>query len=103
MAGQVRQPIDVASLERYVAAHVPEIQIPLDVKQVWIVFCCWGLIADEMVVWLRTEQSNIPVDRQEWQEVCHEEEASGSASFKGTTYLYIQVINNVPNLFADST
>ncbi|KAH7087053.1 kinase-like domain-containing protein [Paraphoma chrysanthemicola] len=33
MAGQVRQPIDVASLERYIAANVPEIQIPLDVKQ----------------------------------------------------------------------
>ncbi|KAF2035923.1 aminoglycoside phosphotransferas-like protein [Setomelanomma holmii] len=33
MAGQVRQPIDVASLERYVAANVPDIQVPLDVKQ----------------------------------------------------------------------
>ena len=36
MAGQVRQPIDIASLERYVAANVPEIKVPLDVKQV----CC---------------------------------------------------------------
>jgi hypothetical protein len=34
MAGKVRQPIDIASLERYVAANVPEIQVPLDVKQV---------------------------------------------------------------------
>lgn len=34
MAGNVRQPIDVASLERYVSAHVPEIKVPLDVKQV---------------------------------------------------------------------
>jgi hypothetical protein len=33
MAGSVRQPIDTASLERYIAAHVPEIAIPLDVKQ----------------------------------------------------------------------
>lgn len=33
MAGSVRQPIDTASLERYIAAHVPEISIPLDVKQ----------------------------------------------------------------------
>ncbi|KAL5121198.1 hypothetical protein ACEQ8H_000666 [Pleosporales sp. CAS-2024a] len=33
MAGQVRQPIDMASLERYVAARVPEIKVPLDVKQ----------------------------------------------------------------------
>lgn len=48
MAGQVRQPIDIASLERYVAANVPEIQVPLDVKQVC---CCPGgggnLRADE--------------------------------------------------------
>ncbi|KAF1944118.1 aminoglycoside phosphotransferas-like protein [Clathrospora elynae] len=33
MAGTIRQPIDVASLERYITAHVPEIQVPLDVKQ----------------------------------------------------------------------
>ncbi|CAO2656740.1 Nn.00g055430.m01.CDS01 [Neocucurbitaria sp. VM-36] len=33
MAGQVRQPIDVASLERYISANVPEIVVPLDVKQ----------------------------------------------------------------------
>jgi hypothetical protein len=38
MAGQVRQLIDIASLERYVAANVPEIQVPLDVKQVRSVF-----------------------------------------------------------------
>ena len=33
MAGEVRQPIDVASLERYISANVPEIQVPIDVKQ----------------------------------------------------------------------
>lgn len=33
MAGQVRQPIDVASLERYISSHVPEIPVPIDVKQ----------------------------------------------------------------------
>jgi hypothetical protein len=43
MAGQVRQPIDVASLERYVAANVPEIQVPLDVKQVCCINCGWGV------------------------------------------------------------
>lgn len=36
MAGNVRQPIDIASLERYISANVPEIQIPLDVKQVCV-------------------------------------------------------------------
>lgn len=33
MAGQVRQPIDVASLERYISEHVPDIAVPVDVKQ----------------------------------------------------------------------
>lgn len=33
MAGAVRQPIDVASLERYISSNVPEIVIPIDVKQ----------------------------------------------------------------------
>lgn len=33
MAGRVRQPIDVKSLEAYIQAHVPEVQVPLDVKQ----------------------------------------------------------------------
>lgn len=34
MAGPVRQPIDIASLERYISANVPEIKVPVDVKQV---------------------------------------------------------------------
>jgi aminoglycoside phosphotransferase (APT) family kinase protein len=34
MAGAVRQPIDVKSLERYIVQNVPEIQLPIDVKQV---------------------------------------------------------------------
>lgn len=34
MAGNVRQPIDTAALERYIAANVPEIAVPLDIKQV---------------------------------------------------------------------
>ena len=34
MAGAVRQPIDLDSLERYIVSHVPEIAVPIDVKQV---------------------------------------------------------------------
>lgn len=34
MAGNVRQPIDLASLERYISANVPEITVPLELKQV---------------------------------------------------------------------
>lgn len=33
MAGRVRQPIDVPSLEAYLKANVPEVSLPLDIKQ----------------------------------------------------------------------
>ncbi|EKG22087.1 Aminoglycoside phosphotransferase [Macrophomina phaseolina MS6] len=33
MAGEVRQPIDVAALSSYIDANVPEIKTPIDVKQ----------------------------------------------------------------------
>ncbi|KAI0023402.1 acyl-CoA dehydrogenase family member 11 [Xylariomycetidae sp. FL0641] len=33
MAGQVRHPIDVQALEKYLQHHVPEIQTPVEVKQ----------------------------------------------------------------------
>ncbi|RYP80304.1 hypothetical protein DL769_002538 [Monosporascus sp. CRB-8-3] len=33
MAGPVRHPIDVKALERYISEHVPEIEVPLEVKQ----------------------------------------------------------------------
>lgn len=34
MAGAVRQPIDQASLERYLQAEVPRIVTPVEIKQV---------------------------------------------------------------------
>lgn len=34
MAGEVRQHIDVASLERFINSNAPEIAIPISVKQV---------------------------------------------------------------------
>ncbi|KAK7191570.1 hypothetical protein DPSP01_004820 [Paraphaeosphaeria sporulosa] len=33
MAGAVRQPIDIASLESYISSNVPEIAVPIEVKQ----------------------------------------------------------------------
>ncbi|RDL34513.1 putative acyl-CoA dehydrogenase family member 10 [Venustampulla echinocandica] len=33
MAGAVRQPIDIQSLERYITKNVPEIKVPIDIKQ----------------------------------------------------------------------
>ena len=34
MAGRVRQPIDIKSLEAYIDKNVPEIKTPIDLKQV---------------------------------------------------------------------
>jgi hypothetical protein len=34
MAGPVRQPIDIKRLEEYISEKVPEISIPLSIKQV---------------------------------------------------------------------
>jgi hypothetical protein len=34
MAGRIRQPIDTKALERYITDNVPDIQVPIDVKQV---------------------------------------------------------------------
>jgi hypothetical protein len=34
MAGIVRQPIDIQSLERFISQNVPEIKTPIDIKQV---------------------------------------------------------------------
>lgn len=36
MAGPIRQPIDIPSLERYIDQNVPSIKTPLGVKQVCI-------------------------------------------------------------------
>jgi hypothetical protein len=36
MAGEVRQPIDLPSLERYLNQNVPAVKTPLDLKQVSI-------------------------------------------------------------------
>lgn len=38
MAGEIRQKIDIPSLERYLNEKVPEIKTPLDVKQVGLLF-----------------------------------------------------------------
>ena len=34
MAGQIRQPIDEAAFSKFVSENVPEIQTPMDLKQV---------------------------------------------------------------------
>lgn len=37
MAGRVRHPIDVRALESWLAQKVPDIEAPLDIKQVSVV------------------------------------------------------------------
>lgn len=39
MAGEVRQPIDLKSLERWIDQNVPEIKTPLGLKQVKASMC----------------------------------------------------------------
>jgi hypothetical protein len=34
MAGRVRQPIDTRGLEAWISRNVPQIEVPLEVKQV---------------------------------------------------------------------
>lgn len=55
MAGPVRHPIDVAALERYLSEHVPEIELPLDVKQV-----CVYMISPSLLTYLLYIQPSGP-------------------------------------------
>lgn len=65
MAGEIRQPIDLAALERYIDSHVKEIKVPIAVKQVC---CCYdrtlaiNIHADETrdIVWLWTIEPDVP-------------------------------------------
>jgi hypothetical protein len=34
MAGEIRQPIDIAALEHYIESNIKEIALPIEVKQV---------------------------------------------------------------------
>ena len=44
MAGEVRQPIDIPSLERYIDRNVPALKTPLDVKQVRLEYTSWNQV-----------------------------------------------------------
>lgn len=63
MAGAVRQPIDVASLERYIDAKVPNIQTPLQLKQVGgdISILAFEVTDLRRKVWIRPVQSHVRV------------------------------------------
>jgi hypothetical protein len=77
MAGAVRQPIDVQSLERYISKHVPEIRVPIDVKQVG--FICYPPPpnnSDMPIVRFRTVEPHIPTDSKRWAEIRYAQEAT---------------------------
>lgn len=80
MAGRVRQPIDVRSLEAWISKTVPEIEVPLDVKQVDAELYHAGTETPYsqfslLLVWLRTIQSDIPNNGRRRQEICPPQEA----------------------------
>ena len=45
MAGEVRQPIDIKALEKYIDQNVPQIKTPVDLKQVRQLLSCRFAIA----------------------------------------------------------
>ena len=55
MAGRVRHPIDVRALEVWLSKTVPEIEAPLDVKQVCFKFFCQDAFPSCPTVPHRTE------------------------------------------------
>jgi hypothetical protein len=83
MAGVVRQPIDIPSLERYISQNVPEIKIPIDVKQVLPPFMklVVQVLIGASVVWLWSIESYIPTYGKRWHEICYAQETSGKVGF----------------------
>jgi hypothetical protein len=83
MAGIVRQPIDIPSLERYISKNVPEIKVPIDVKQVLTPSSevCYVVLTDGRVVWLWSIESYIPTYGKRWPEICNAQEASRKVGF----------------------
>jgi hypothetical protein len=45
MAGPIRHPIDQEALERFISQNVPEIKVPIDLKQVWSCRRTWHKLA----------------------------------------------------------
>ena len=102
MAGAVRQPIDVGSLSKYIERNVPEIELPIIVKQVFIpsfiplflILATAGfpppydmigsrsLTYTNCLVFLWTVKSDISTHRRIWHQVCATQEAAREAALE---------------------
>jgi len=83
MAGIVRQPIDVDALTRFISDNVPEIKIPIDLKQVFHPsYQTTQVCLTVFVVRVRAIQSNIPNHRCRWQKIRDAKEASGKTGIQ---------------------
>ena len=83
MAGRIRQPINLENLEKYIKQYVPEIAVPLDVKQVSTLQSKHTTISiDVEVVRLWTIKPNILVDSVRRQQICHAKEAAREAGIE---------------------
>lgn len=87
MAGEVRQPIDQASFERYIDAQVPSIKTPLTIKQV--IYRLYSYSSSYIyreckltakAVWIRAEQPDVPAHLRRRGEIRSPQEATGQAA-----------------------
>jgi hypothetical protein len=103
MAGEIRQPIDIPALERYIEKHVPAIEIPLQAQQVDAPPIKSSSNAVQSpshtarpqstdppssllhLVRLRTIQPNLPAHLRQWPEVRYAQEASWRTPLKDGT------------------
>ena len=90
MAGPIRQPIDLKSLEQYIEKNVPEIKTPLDVKQVGTELLLIngqeeeGGLMNTVTVWLWTKQPYIPPKVTRRQQICHAQEAARNVAIENS-------------------
>lgn len=87
MAGTVRQAIDIASLSAFIEKAVPEIQLPISLKQVPSKHPLLEFhhALTSYTVWLRTVQSHLSTHRSRWQKICASQETPRQASLQDGT------------------
>ena len=63
MAGEVRQPVDIKALEKYIDQNIPQIKTPVELKQVRELVDCWRAFtdSDSLVSDSRTQRTRSPL------------------------------------------